>query len=400
MLIMYYKRIYADKIKSLSSFFPVIILTGARQSGKTTLLQKLFPKYRYVSLDLPSLAERAEQNPDEFFRDYPSPLIIDEVQYAPGLFRHIKRIVDKDRHSMGRYVLTGSQKFSLMKEVSDSLAGRSVILELENFSCSEILSEPLLKPTRNFLQLIMTRGQFPELWRDQNLPSSAFYSSYLATYLERDVRQILNVSNLRDFERFIRVLAPRSGQLLNKSEIARDTGVSVKAINDWISVLEASNQIILLEPWFRNISKRVVKSPKLYFCDSGLLSYLLGVSNQIADSPFKGQIWETLVFSEIRKINRAIDNPSTIWFYRDTPSREIDFVIERGGLLSFLECKWKEHPQKKDGKTIEEIHKDLVNNSSTYKPGRHYIICQTENAYSISPNITAAGLNDLKEILS
>jgi len=398
---MYYERIYADKIKSLSTFFPVIILTGARQSGKTTLLQRLFPEYTYVSLDLPSLAEKAEQNPDEFFRDNQPPLIIDEVQYAPGLFRHIKRLVDKDRHSMGRYVLTGSQKFSLMREVSDSLAGRSVILELENLSSREILSKPFLEPAvNNSLQLIMVRGQFPELWRDQNLPSSAYYSSYLATYLERGVRQILNVANLRDFERFIRVLAPRSGQLLNKSEVARDTGVSVKAVNDWIGVLEASNQIVLLEPWFKNISKRIVKSPKLYFCDSGLLSYLLGVGIKMADSPFKGQIWETLVFSEIRKINRTSENPSTIWFYRDTPSREIDFVLERGGTLTFLECKWKEHPLKKDGEIISEIHKELMDNSLAYKPGSHYVICQTENSYSISPDIKAVGLKDLPGILS
>ena len=309
---MYYKRIYSEKIRELCQFFPVLILTGARQSGKTTMLQRLFPQYNYVSLDLPSLAEQAEQNPEEFFNQYKEPLIIDEVQYAPGLFRHLKNRIDQNRHKMGSYILTGSQKFTLMKEVSESLAGRSVIIELENLSFREITDKVLLEK-------IITRGQYPELWRQQEMPALPFISSYLATYLERDVRQILNVGSLRDFERFLRVLAPRSGQILNKSEVARDTGISVKAAGDWLNVLEASNQISLLEPWFQNFSKRVIKSPKFYFCDSGLLCFLLGIKEtDISSSPFKGQIWETFVFSELRKIGRTITAAPAFWFYRDS----------------------------------------------------------------------------------
>ncbi|MBN2510630.1 MAG: DUF4143 domain-containing protein, partial [Spirochaetales bacterium] len=159
--------------------------------------------------------------------------------------------------------------------------------------------------------------------------------------LERDVRQILNVTSLRDFERFIRALAPRSRQLLNKTDLARDAGVSVKAINDWLRVLQASNQVILLEPWFRNTSKRVVKTPKVYFCDSGLLCFLLGVTaKNFPAAPFVGQIWVTLVFAELRKQNQTRDNPSVFWYYRGQAAREIEFIIEKGGNLSFLECKW------------------------------------------------------------
>lgn len=400
MVIMYYVRSYRDRLLDLSRFFPVITLCGARQTGKTTLIRDTFPDYNYVSLDLPSTAALAENNPDEFFTANKAPLIIDEVQYSPGLFRHLKRIVDNSRHKMGQYILTGSQKFNLMKEVSDSLAGRSVILDLENLSWKEISLNGEKPLSAGILTELMTRGQFPELWRVPDFPASSFYSSYLAAYLERDVRQILNVTSLRDFERFIRALAPRSGQLLNKTDLARDVGVSVKAINDWLSVLQASNQVVLLEPWFRNISKRIVKSPKVYFCDSGLLSFLLGVTaDNISETPFKGQIWETLVFAELRKQNQVSETPAAFWFYRDKPAREIDFIIEKGGFLSLAECKWTENPDKDDLKNIAAIDSELLSSDSTYKPGKHYVICKTGNSYSINEKVDAVGLEALSGLI-
>jgi len=393
---MYYKRTWEDTLRDLARFYPVITLCGGRQSGKTTLLKKVFPEYTYVSLDLPSIAALAEQNPSEFFATYPTPLIVDEIQYAPGLFRHLKSVVDSQRHTMGQFILTGSQKFSLMKEVSDSLAGRSVILDLETLSWKEIRNVIQEKANRGIIQELMVRGQFPELWRVRDLPAQSFYHSYLATYLERDVRQILNVTSLRDFERFIRVLAPRSGQLLNKSELAKDVGVSVKAINDWIGVLQASNQIVLLEPWFRNITKRIVKTPKFYFCDSGLLCFLLGISLQnLSKSPFKGQVWETFVFSELRKTLATFENPAQLWFYRDQQAREIDFVLEKAGTLSFLECKWTENPGKDDIKTIINLDSELKTSSTTYKPGNHYLICSTPNPYPLNDHIQILNLDSL-----
>lgn len=396
---MYYVRNYSSIILKLASFFPVITLCGARQTGKTTLIKETFPDYGYVSLDLPSTAAMAENNPEEFFTKHPAPLIIDEIQYAPGLFRHLKTVVDNDRHNMGRYILTGSQKFNLMKEVSDSLAGRSVIIDLENLSRQEIFAVSKSPLNQAALTTLLTRGQFPELWRVPELPSSAFYSSYLATYLERDVRQILNVVSLRDFERFIRALAPRSGQLLNKTELARDVGVSTKAVNDWLSVLEASNQIVLLEPWYKNFTKRMIKSPKVYLCDSGLLCFLLGVdANNLGSSPFVGQIWETLVFAELRKLNRLQETPSAFWFYRDQSAREIDFILEKGGNLSCIEVKWTENPDAKDFKQITALQAD-IKKDSTYEEGNHYVICRSKNRYSLNSRIDAAGLDDIADIL-
>lgn len=397
---MYYTRNYADVLRNLSKYFPVITLSGARQTGKTTLLRDVFNNYNYVSLDLPSTAAQAEKNPADFFAQYQAPLIIDEVQYAPNIFRHLKSLIDTDRHAMGRYILTGSQKFNLMREVSDSLAGRAAILDLENLSWDEIHKNTGKQLSYASLIHFISRGQFPELWRVSDLPFSPFYSSYIATYLERDVRQILNVTSLRDFERFIRSLAPRSGQLLNKTELARDVGVSVKAINDWLSVLQASNQIVLLEPWFKNISRRMIKSPKVYFCDSGLLCFLLGVNeHNFMNSPFKGQIWETVAYSEMRKLNQTSPEPVNFWFYRDQTAREIDFVIEKGGYLSFLECRWTANPGKDDVKTIQSIDRELLEKEPTYKPGHHFLLCTAEAPYTMYEKISVTGLAHVKDII-
>jgi predicted AAA+ superfamily ATPase len=263
---MYITRQITPKIKALASQFPAVILTGARQVGKSTLLKTEFPHFNYVTLDLPSLAELAENDPKSFLAQHPAPLIIDEIQYAPKLFRHLKIAIDEDRHAMGRYILAGSQKFVLMKEVADSLAGRAAILNLEALSAAEL---GLTKDSD--WQNVLHRGFYPELWRQPDMSNSSFFASYLASYLERDVRQILNVKNLRDFERFIRACAARSAQLLNMSDLARDVGIKSQTAREWLSVLEASNQISLLEPFFENVGKRIVKSPKLYMNDPGFL---------------------------------------------------------------------------------------------------------------------------------
>ncbi len=319
-------------------------------------------------------------NPEEFLAANPPPLIIDEIQYAPAIFRHIKQVVDQNRETMGQFILTGSQKFSLMKEVSDSLAGRCVWLELE--TCSHRELSDFTDSTATNIPHLITRGQYPELWRVRSMDKSDFYRSYLATYLERDVRQILRVTSLRDFERFIRILASRSAQLLNKSEIAKDVGVSVKAIGDWIRVLEASNIIYLLEPFYRNFGKRIVKSPKVYFNDSGLLAFLLGINKEnLAASPFLGPLWETFIFSELRKRNAVSRNPKSIWFYRDQFANEIDFVIESGGALSFMEVKWSEDPHENTLRTIRKIDKDLAK-SPGFRSDGHFLLSRIAVCHS------------------
>lgn len=351
---MHFQRELRQRLGELSGHFPVLLLTGARQTGKTTLLQEAFPGHHYISLDLPSDAAAAEGSPETFFREHPPPILIDEVQYAPQLFRHLKVRVDSARDEVGRFVLTGSQKFPLMKQVSDSLAGRCVWLELEGLSAAELESGEL--PVRELLTRVLARGQLPELWRDQQLPHLDFHRTYLATYIERDVRQLLNVGSLRDFERFMRICATYNGQLLNKTEIARAVGVSSKTIDQWISVLHASNQIALLEPYFANLGKRVVKSPKLYFCDTGLLCFLLGLDEaSLIRSPLLGAVWEAFVYAELRKASVARAPEYQLWFYRDQQGREVDFILQGAGGFTCIECKWAELPTDEHARWLREV---------------------------------------------
>lgn len=371
----------------LAATFPAVVLTGARQVGKTTLLKTLFPRHGYVSLDLPSLAEQAETEPLSFLAAHPAPLIIDEIQYAPKIFRPLKTLIDRDRHTMGQYILTGSQKFPLMKEVSDSLAGRAGIATLEGLSLQEIG-----RRIEDWVP-VLVRGFYPELWRNPALRPGDFYSSYVTTYLERDVRQILNVSSLRDFERFLRAAATRSGQLVNRTDLARDVGISPKTIGEWIAVLEASNQICLLEPYFENIGKRMIKSPKLYFCDPGLLCFLLGLDERsLAASPMLGAVWETLVLAELRKQEQSEGGTTpSLWFYRDSQGRELDFLKAGRGRFDLFECKWAESPDPRWAAQMEEIAHTLQK-SRVNRVADRTIVCRATHPHRlgqarvVSPN--------------
>lgn len=368
----YFTRQIERRVRALADSFPCVVITGGRQAGKTTLIKHLFPSYRFVSLDLPSRAEKAETAPASFLEEFPPPLVVDEVQYAPGLFRHLKARIDSERHSMGQFILTGSQKFPLMKDVSESLAGRTALVELENLSCAE-----LAMTSSEDWPATLARGFFPELWRQPTLSASEFYAAFVATYLERDVRQILNVQSLRDFERFLRSCAARSGQLLNMSDLARDVGIKPQTARDWLSVLEASNQVSLLEPYFENIGKRIVKSPKLYLNDPGLLCFLLGLdARALRASPLIGTVWETFVFAEFRKRTRAETSPSTLWFYRDAQGREIDFVEIRNGRIYLFEVKWLEAAEARWIAVLEEAA-GVLTRSKLYASGDTYLMCRT-----------------------
>ena len=345
---MEFQREIASAVSRLAAHFPAVVVTGARQAGKTTLLTRLFPDYRYVSLDLPQQAQLAEEDPRSFLERHSPPLLVDEVQYAPRLFRYLKVEIDRNRDANGQFILTGSQKFSLMKEVADSLAGRCGVLELEGLSIEELGDVFHDREQCEGIASVLVRGFMPQLWKDPDLRPADYFSSYQATYLERDVRQLLNVSSLRDFDRFMRASAVRSGQLLNKTELAKEVGISNKTATEWLSVLEASNQITLLEPWFTNVGKRLTKTPKLYFNDVGLLCFLLGLNQAtVSDSYLIGAIWETFLFAELRKYLSATAPEASIWFYRDQ-SREVDFVIEKDGRLTLADAKWKEFPGPRD----------------------------------------------------
>lgn len=380
---LYYREI-SERIKRLASTFPAVALTGSRQTGKTTLLKAIFKEHNYVSLDLPRHSQLAEQEPEEFLRQFPPPVLIDEVQYAPGLFRHLKIAIDQNREQNGQFILTGSQKFTLMKEISDSLAGRIGLCELENLKLSE-----LKEVGKNFVAehshiALMVRGMFPQLWKDSEVDTLDFYSSYIATYLERDVRQIINVVSLRDFERFMRATALRAGQLLNKSEIAREVGITQGTCNDWLGVLAATNQIYLLEPYFGNLGKRLIKSPKLYFADTGTLCALLGLSEVgLKGSYLLGAIWENFVYSELRK-SASLDlrNPR-LWFYRDK-QREVDFVLESEGQLALAETKWTELPSVRAFANLKEVASRLPNSSQMLR-----VICRTASDFPVSENCWA-----------
>lgn len=385
---MWIDRDFSPKLRATIAERPVVVVTGARQTGKTSILKHEFSEARYVSLDLPSEAEDAERNGSSFLERHPPPLIVDEVQYAPNLFRFLKIEIDKNRSKNWQFILTGSQKFTLMKGVADSLAGRAVIFELETLSSREIRKS---YPESSIEEIIL-RGGFPELWANKNISMSDFYRSYIASYLERDVRGILEIANLRDFERFLRACALRSGQLLNKADLARDVGISPPTANAWISVLEASNQIRLLEPWFSNKTKSLAKSPKLYLCDTGLLCFLLNISSvsNLASSPHVGQIWETFVFSELRKQQLLDTGGWSVFFFRERHN-EIDFLIDRGGNFELIEAKWSEHPSINDIKAYSSFE-NLVGEERILNAT---IMSRAKNSYPLGDKIKAISISDL-----
>lgn len=372
---------------------PAVVLTGARQTGKTATLRRLFPTHRFVSLDLPSEAELAEHQPDTFLDRYPPPVVIDEVQYAPALFRHLKTVVDRRRDECGQVLLTGSQKFTLMAGVSDSLAGRVDVFELETLSWSEIHRAVPATSAESAL----VRGGFPELHANPEIDAAAFYASYVATYLERDVRALTNVGSLRDFERFLRACALRSGNLLNKADLARDVGIAPSTANQWLSVLEASGQVVLLEPWFSNRTKSLVKSPKLYVADSGVLCALLniGTADELRRSPWAGAVWETFVFAQLRHRERMAARSHSLFFWGDR-RREVDFVVEAAGRVDLVEAKWTELPSRSDAANLtflrETIGPDRVASAA--------IICRPPNGYPLLPGIDVKTIDELMKTKS
>ncbi len=367
---------------------PALVLTGARQTGKTSTFLRLFPNHSFVSLDLPTEAEEAEKEPRNFLQRHPPPVIIDEVQYAPGLFRHLKAEVDARRTRNGQFLLTGSQKFALMKNVSESLAGRADIVELETLSYSEILAAlPHVA-----LETAIVRGGFPELYANPDIDPAAFYNSYLATYLERDVRALANVGSLRDFERFLRACALRSANLLNEADLARDVGISPSTANQWLSMLETSGQAVLLEPWFSNRTKFIVKSPKLYLADTGLLCALLNIrtENDLRRSPAAGAVWETFLFAQLRARERNAGRTGSLFFWRDR-TREVDFVVDSGGRLELFEAKWTELPEISD--TVNLVFVRNVVGKSKVTGGA--VVSRTPNSFPFSNGFRAIPVTGL-----
>ena len=385
---MWIARKYEKTLKALSDQFPAVVVTGSKQVGKTALVQKVFPGYNYVTLDIPAIAAQAENHPEAFLKSYPDPLIIDEVQYAPSIFRYLKVTIDKNKSS-GRFILTGSQTFLLMQGISESMAGRCGIINMLNLSSREIQEGVGAYSENDYL----ITGGYPELYAKPEIDFHFWYSAYLATYLERDVRNILNVGSLRDFDRFLRAVAIRTSQILSYSDLARDVGISPNTAKKWISVLQASGQVFILEPYYRNLGKRLVKSPKLYMCDTGVALFLMGFESfeAVIKHPVIGAIWETHVVMQVIKHYQGLGKNRPLWFYRTVHGAEVDLLIEQGGRFIAVEAKFSENPALKALKGINALKKMYGEESLI----TGFIASRTKNVYPLSKKVLAIPGGDI-----
>jgi len=329
------KREVSPKIIQYSKQYPVVMITGPRQSGKTTICKALFPRKKYVSLESMETRNFAISDPKGFLSQFPDGAVLDEIQRAPELTSYIQGIVD-EKSKPGMFILTGSQNFELMSSLSQSLAGRMAIVRLLPFS----LAEAYKNPEKQKLEDVIYRGLYPRI-HDRRLNPTEASSFYTSTYIERDIRSIIKVHDLLRFETFLKLCAGRSGQLLNLTSLGNDCGISHNTAKSWITLLEASFIVKLLPPYHMNIKKRLVKSPKLFFIDTGLAAFLMGINDasQIKTHPLRGNLFETLVFSELLKSRYNAGKTENLSFYRDSNGNEVDFIIEEGNNLYCYEAK-------------------------------------------------------------
>ena len=400
---MEHERTIQAVIGKVSRGFPVLLLTGMRQIGKSWVMERLGSrKRRYVSLDDLKARNLAKTDPQRFIDENPPPVIIDEVQYAPELFTYIKMYVDKTRKN-GQFWLTGSQKFNLMKGIQESLAGRVAILNMLGFSYKEILQqadetvpflpslkltekEPVIKPlTSPQVYIKIWQGSFPRIITNRNTRAfrKIFYDSYIQTYIERDVKDFYNIENKLDFHNFMIAAAARTGQLLNYTNLARDAHIDLRTAKLWLEILERSGIIYMIYPYSSSTAKRTIKTPKLYFLDTGLVSYLCSweTADTLRSGAQSGAILETYVLVEILKSYwHNGDNPN-IYYYRDTNQKEVDFIIEKNQRLYPIEVKKTANPGADDFRTFKTL-------SVFNKPvGTGAVVCLYHKTASIGKNV-------------
>jgi uncharacterized protein len=364
----YIPRLISDEATASLKEFPVLTITGPRQSGKTTLVKNLFGYLPYHNLENPDIRDMITSDPRSFLRQNPEGAVIDEIQNAPELLSYIQTTVDENKSC--RFVITGSNQFSMLEKASQSLAGRTVILKLLPFCMDEINTvSPGLLPDE-----LIYNGAMPAVYADERQPARV-YRNYYETYVEKDVRMLINVKDLSLFRKFMKLCAGRIGQVLNSSQLANETGASVNTIRSWISVLETSFIIHLLQPWFDNINKRLVKSPKLYFYDLGLACYLLGIGNpdQVGRDPLRGSLFENLVINEIIKKYFNCGMNAEVYFYRDKHGNEVDAVLKSGNSMIPVEIKSSEtfHSDFLKGlKHFGELYPDRIEKSYLIYAGK------------------------------
>jgi predicted AAA+ superfamily ATPase len=347
-----YKRFIKKELLDLAKRYPIVTVTGPRQSGKTTVVRLCFPKMPYANLEELDVQEMAKTDPRGFLAKYPEGAILDEIQRVPQLLSYIQVIVDQ-KEKKGMFILTGSHQLELHQAISQSLAGRTALLTLLPMSLAELEQNSI----HLTLDECLLHGGYPRIHKDNLNPTTA-YRSYFQTYIERDLRQLLNVRDLSQFQRFIKICAGRIGQILKLEGIANDVGITTNTVKEWLSILEASFIIIRLQPYFENFGKRLIKSPKLYFTDVGLATYLLGIenTNQIARDPLRGNLIENMVVLELAKhrLNQGLD--PHLYFYRDAHGNEVDFIFEAGRKLISIEVK-----------ASKTFHKDFLKNLEFFK---------------------------------
>lgn len=399
---MYIQR-HAEKTASkLAEMFGAILIAGPRQVGKTTMLEKLTDGITYVSLDDPIIKASAEEESGTFFKDNPPPVFVDEIQKAPALFNQIKLLLDRS-HKKGQFFMCGSQQFKMMKGVSESLAGRIGLCTLLGFSLREAhaveCSLPFI-PTEEYFSArkqnladitydevwnTVQRGLMPELFINPNYSWQLYYSAYVRTYIERDVRELSEIGDTVKFTNFMIAAAASTGQLVNVASLARDVGISAPTAERWLSILVASNIVYLLQPYSNNVMKRAIKTPKLYFLDTGLAAYLTRWNSPevLKTGAMAGAFFESFVISEIIKsyYNAGISDPP-IYFYRDKDMNEIDLLIENNGTLYPIEIKKHADPQKSDAKAFK-----LIDSISNVKKGQGGIVCLYDNLVTLTEGV-------------
>ncbi len=359
----YIPRDIEPRLERLLASAPCVAVTGPRQAGKSTLLRHCLPDYRYVTLDDPFFQEQAHSDPLLFLDSLGERAIIDEIQLAPGLLAYVKIRVDENRSLKGRYVFTGSQQFGLIRNLSDSLAGRIALLELLPLSVAEKRRHLALSDSIALFSHAALTGSYPELVVDEAVDLRSWYASYLQTYLERDIRTIYNIGDLRDFQRFVRLLAARCGQQLNMSEYSRELGISVPTVKSWLSILEASRVVYLLPPYYSNLGKRITKAPKSYFLDIGLACNLAGVRDEahLFNGPMAGHLFENFCLQETVKhfLSRGVQPP--LYYLRTSNGLEVDLLIEPvAGTLVPVEIKLTKTPAPQLARTLTAFRESFA----------------------------------------